>query len=414
MPNVRSTLPFFLLSFAPGLALAQAAPAKTQDTAACFDLAFTLEPNPALSALLSPATGSVPASFVGKPKGGTATVCVGPYASEAEAGLGAIALLADQPLSERGVLLDGFVLAAMSGPVTKGENKLGAPVNFAPHSASVAAALQDRFQVDAKLAAVASTKAYAFEAADARVPAKEDALATLEKGQAVLSIGQEELCEPGVGCLYWERVLSGDHNVPSYVQAGQVIFEADALPAPSGGWSLYVRPRAVLPFAPVSYQSDPDGKGAATSTVVFSLWAKGSGQTSPEALDPVEVPGETPSELSVAFTAEGVSIQRANDAKSLRLVAIDTRRFPLGGKSAGRTSDAVAPSAAPGSTGSEKKATATAPKKKPVKIHKVKNGDTLWDIAQKYNVSVDSLRRANGLSKKAVLQPGQKLVIPNA
>lgn len=43
--------------------------------------------------------------------------------------------------------------------------------------------------------------------------------------------------------------------------------------------------------------------------------------------------------------------------------------------------------------------------------HIVKKGDNLWDISRKYDVSIEQIRRLNGLSSKAVLRIGQKLVI---
>ncbi len=46
--------------------------------------------------------------------------------------------------------------------------------------------------------------------------------------------------------------------------------------------------------------------------------------------------------------------------------------------------------------------------------HQVKRGQTLWSIARTYKVDLHTLRRANKLSKQAVLQVGQKLYIPGA
>ena len=43
--------------------------------------------------------------------------------------------------------------------------------------------------------------------------------------------------------------------------------------------------------------------------------------------------------------------------------------------------------------------------------HTVKSGDTLWDISKKYGVSVEQIRKLNGLSSNAVLKIGQKLKI---
>jgi len=45
------------------------------------------------------------------------------------------------------------------------------------------------------------------------------------------------------------------------------------------------------------------------------------------------------------------------------------------------------------------------------KLHVVKSGDTLSEIAEKYHVSVSQLKKANGL-KKDFIRPGQKLKIP--
>ena len=45
-------------------------------------------------------------------------------------------------------------------------------------------------------------------------------------------------------------------------------------------------------------------------------------------------------------------------------------------------------------------------------VYTVAHGDTLYSIARKYGVSVDSLRQANSLKSKAVLQIGQVLHIP--
>ena len=45
--------------------------------------------------------------------------------------------------------------------------------------------------------------------------------------------------------------------------------------------------------------------------------------------------------------------------------------------------------------------------------HIVKSGDNLWDISRKYGVSVEQIRKLNGLNSNAVLKIGQKLIIKN-
>lgn len=44
--------------------------------------------------------------------------------------------------------------------------------------------------------------------------------------------------------------------------------------------------------------------------------------------------------------------------------------------------------------------------------HRVRRGDTLWDLARKYGTSVSAIRRANNLSSRSKLAIGQKLNIP--
>ncbi len=45
-------------------------------------------------------------------------------------------------------------------------------------------------------------------------------------------------------------------------------------------------------------------------------------------------------------------------------------------------------------------------------IHTVRAGETLWDIAQRYGVTIDVIEQANKLPDRDRLWPGQKLVIP--
>ncbi len=44
-------------------------------------------------------------------------------------------------------------------------------------------------------------------------------------------------------------------------------------------------------------------------------------------------------------------------------------------------------------------------------IYAVKRGDNLWDIGRQYGISVSQLTRWNGISKKSLLKPGQKLTV---
>jgi N-acetylmuramoyl-L-alanine amidase len=48
----------------------------------------------------------------------------------------------------------------------------------------------------------------------------------------------------------------------------------------------------------------------------------------------------------------------------------------------------------------------------PANVHVVKKGDTLWAISQRYGITLTALLKANRLSEKAMIVPGQKLSIP--
>lgn len=50
-------------------------------------------------------------------------------------------------------------------------------------------------------------------------------------------------------------------------------------------------------------------------------------------------------------------------------------------------------------------------KKEPLD-YEVKRGDTLWDIAGKYNIGINAILQANDLTAKSVIKPGQKLKLP--
>ena len=49
----------------------------------------------------------------------------------------------------------------------------------------------------------------------------------------------------------------------------------------------------------------------------------------------------------------------------------------------------------------------------PIEMHIVSEGDTLWGIAEKYNITLTDLKRMNSISDNQYLQLGQKLSIGN-
>lgn len=45
------------------------------------------------------------------------------------------------------------------------------------------------------------------------------------------------------------------------------------------------------------------------------------------------------------------------------------------------------------------------------KRHRVVKGDTLFGIAKRYDLSVEALRRLNGIGKNTIIQPGQEILV---
>lgn len=75
---------------------------------------------------------------------------------------------------------------------------------------------------------------------------------------------------------------------------------------------------------------------------------------------------------------------------------------------------AISKAAQKAETTPKSEATEAAPavkKETPGKTHTVKQGDTLYRISRRYNLSVDQLRQYNKLDPKASIYPGQKLKV---
>ena len=47
-----------------------------------------------------------------------------------------------------------------------------------------------------------------------------------------------------------------------------------------------------------------------------------------------------------------------------------------------------------------------------VRIYIVQAGDTLWQIAKRYNTTMDAIVKANDIKDPNMIMPGQKLIIP--
>jgi len=56
-------------------------------------------------------------------------------------------------------------------------------------------------------------------------------------------------------------------------------------------------------------------------------------------------------------------------------------------------------------------ATPSQPKKTEPRMHTVKAGENLYQISRQYNISVEELRKLNGIGSDLIIQPGQKLKV---
>ncbi|MEN3040646.1 MAG: LysM peptidoglycan-binding domain-containing protein [Bacteroidia bacterium] len=105
--------------------------------------------------------------------------------------------------------------------------------------------------------------------------------------------------------------------------------------------------------------------------------------------------GETLSQIAERYRTSIAAIRQANQLRGNFIRAGQNLRIPVGRVDASRSTPAQK-----GKVRSSQK------------THTVRSGESLWSIAQKYGISVDALRQANGLKHNSNIYPGQKLSIP--
>jgi LysM repeat protein len=106
-------------------------------------------------------------------------------------------------------------------------------------------------------------------------------------------------------------------------------------------------------------------------------------------------PGETLGQIAQKYRVSVRSIQQANGLRGSFIRAGQTLRIPT-------RAGIGAP--APSSTASKSASS--------VRYHTVRPGDSLWGIAQAYGVSIEALCKANQLTPRSAIHPGQRLRIP--
>lgn len=102
--------------------------------------------------------------------------------------------------------------------------------------------------------------------------------------------------------------------------------------------------------------------------------------------------GETLSHIAAATAIPVAAIRRANDLTTNRLAIGQELVIPTP-----RAMQAMTPAL---------------PRESAERRHTVVRGDSLWSIARRYDTRVEVLARANGINSKATLAPGQEILVP--
>ncbi|MEW6683169.1 MAG: LysM peptidoglycan-binding domain-containing protein [Nitrospirota bacterium] len=111
--------------------------------------------------------------------------------------------------------------------------------------------------------------------------------------------------------------------------------------------------------------------------------------------------GETLSSIARRFGTSTVVLRDMNRLSGSRIRAGATLLVPTGPHS---------PQYADATARPERRAAASPGNA----TYRVRRGDTLWDIAREFDVRIGDLRAWNGLGRRAVIQPGQRLVLQTA
>jgi membrane-bound lytic murein transglycosylase D len=133
--------------------------------------------------------------------------------------------------------------------------------------------------------------------------------------------------------------------------------------------------------------------------------------------------GETLSHIGQRYGVSVADIKSANHLRSSRLSVGQRLIVPTSGAHRWSTVSTREPvrtvhrtRGASAASGSRTAARASAPVSRGTasrRVHMVRSGESLWSIARDNQVSVSDLARANGLSTRTTLHPGQAIRLPN-
>ncbi|MDP1931956.1 MAG: LysM peptidoglycan-binding domain-containing protein, partial [Gammaproteobacteria bacterium] len=113
-------------------------------------------------------------------------------------------------------------------------------------------------------------------------------------------------------------------------------------------------------------------------------------------------PGDTLGKIAIEFRTQVTALQQANNIEGSRIVAGESLLIPRAYNAALPLQMPNAPQYVSGAAYSSDEITA------PTR-YEVRSGDSLWRIANRYNLTTTALARWNNIDESAVLRPGQIL-----
>jgi membrane-bound lytic murein transglycosylase D len=124
--------------------------------------------------------------------------------------------------------------------------------------------------------------------------------------------------------------------------------------------------------------------------------------------------GETLSEISRKYDVPMAAIKDANGIRGSTIHPGDSLVIPAVGATATLAALAAPRDDIASQLPENQKSSSGSSSKKKPKVHTVKSGDTLWSVSRKYGVTIPALAEANGLSNSAGLVIGARLDIPGS
>jgi membrane-bound lytic murein transglycosylase D len=130
--------------------------------------------------------------------------------------------------------------------------------------------------------------------------------------------------------------------------------------------------------------------------------------------------GETLSRIGRRYGVSTNDIRSANRLRSTTLQRGQRLLIPTGARGV-RTAAASEPAAQVSTSRTQTRAvtarttttrTATRAAAAGGRVHTVRSGDTMWSLSQQYHVSLADLISVNGLTRRSMIRPGQRLRIP--